>query len=86
MKHAGDRDLDRIEDVLAAIRKVGGVKERKRGIFYRGSVAFLHFHVDPAGLFADLKVGGGWRRLRVDTAAGRRSLLSRVGRELGRNR
>ncbi len=84
MRHAGDADLDPIEPVLAALRRLEGLEERKRGIFYRGRTAFLHFHADPAGLFADLKMGGGWRRLRVVTRTERARLVSRAAGALGR--
>ena len=42
--------------------------ERTPGSFYRKSSAFLHFHEDPAGLFADVKLNGsGFERFRVST-------------------
>ena len=37
------------------------------GIFYRGASAFLHFHEDPAGLFADLRSGDDFARYGVNT-------------------
>jgi len=55
MTHARSAVLDALEPVLAKIRAIDGLRERSRGVFYRGSVAFLHFHEDPAGIFADLK-------------------------------
>jgi hypothetical protein len=42
------------------------------------SRAFLHFHEDPAGLFADVRLTGGFDRFAVNTAAERTSLLKRV--------
>jgi hypothetical protein len=57
MKHAGDVALDTVEDLLVAIRRHEGLKEKKRGTFYRRGSGFLHFHEDPAGMFADLKTG-----------------------------
>jgi hypothetical protein len=43
------------------------------------SQAFLHFHEDPAGLFADVRaVGGGFDRIKVDEAVGVAELLRRV--------
>ena len=66
MKHATDETLDRIADLLAQIAQfVPPLKEKKRGTFYRKSAAFLHFHDDPSGIFADLKVDGEWVRYRV---------------------
>jgi hypothetical protein len=78
MRHAGDESLDDLEDVLASVRALETLTERSRGIFYRGGVATLHFHEDPAGLFADLKVDGRWSRLRASTKAERRALLARM--------
>jgi hypothetical protein len=63
MKHAGPAALDALEPILAQLRTLDGLKEKNRGTFYRGSNAFLHFHEDPAGFFADLKVDGDFIRL-----------------------
>jgi hypothetical protein len=82
MRHAGPAALDALEPLLAELRALAGLVERKRGTFYRGSSAFLHFHEDAAGLFADLKRGGDWDRLRVSTARERRALLQRAKMEL----
>jgi hypothetical protein len=51
-------------------------------VFYRRSTAFLHFHEDPAGFFADAKIGPGWIRFDVTTAALRRALVKAVSDEL----
>jgi hypothetical protein len=82
MKHATDRALDSIEPLLCEIRKLDGLVERKRGIWYLHARAFLHFHEDPAGIFADVKVGSDFQRFRVQTALERRDLLRRVKRLL----
>jgi len=49
VKHAGSAALEGIEDLLQQLRTVPGLVERKQGIFYRRSRAFLHFHEDPSG-------------------------------------
>ena len=49
----------------------------------RPTAAFLHFHVDPAGLFADVKLGQSFERFRVTTDAEQDALLAAVTRELG---
>ena len=66
MKHAGAEALDSLEPIIAEISKLAGLKEKKRGTFYRGPVGFLHFHEDPAGFFADLKVGAEFIRMPVN--------------------
>ncbi len=79
MKHAGPAALDRLKDLLAAIRAAGGLTEKSPGVFYRHSRAFLHFHEDPAGLFADVRgEGGDFDRLKVDEPGGREALLARI--------
>ena len=76
MKHAGQVALDALEDLLDRIRTVPGLKEKQRGIFYRKSSAFLHFHEDPAGLFADLRGADDFERFAVNTRAQRQALLA----------
>jgi hypothetical protein len=80
MRHASPATLDALEPLLAEIRKVAGIVEKKRGIWYLRSRGFLHFHEDPAGFFADLKAGDDYERFRVATAGERRALLARVRR------
>jgi hypothetical protein len=83
VRHATPAALDRLEPLLAELRGVEGLREKKRGTFYRGSSAFLHFHEDPAGLFADVKLAGSdFTRLRVATGAEQRALLAAVRRAL----
>jgi len=54
-------------------------------VFYRGGKAFLHFHEDPAGLFADARLSGAdFERFRVETEGERRAFLSVVASELMR--
>jgi len=78
VKHAGPEALDRLHDLLVKLRSHESLVERKRGTFYRKGSAFLHFHEDPAGLFADLKLAGEFTRFRVSTAAERAVLLREV--------
>jgi hypothetical protein len=80
MKHAGAMALDRLEPLLARLRGFDALKERSRGVFYVGSRAFLHFHEDPVGLFADIRAadGAGFERLKVDDRAGEAALLGKV--------
>ena len=68
MKHAGPVALDQIEPLIERIRAVPGLKETSRSVFYLKSRAFLHFHEDPKGLFADLRTADGkdFERFKVD--------------------
>ena len=97
MKHAGSDALDTLEGLLQQLRAVGGLKEVKRGVFYRRSLesradaralnsvkskAFLHFHEDPKGLFADLLQDGKRTRVPVTTDADQAAFLEEVARRL----
>lgn len=66
MKHAGGETLDQLEPLLKRLRTLP-LKEKSQGVFYRKSTAFLHFHDDPSGLYADLKVADDWQRFPVNT-------------------
>jgi hypothetical protein len=67
MKHAGSETLSQIEPLLARLRKIEKIKEKKPGVFYRGAKAFAHFHEDPQGIFADLRISPDWQRFKVDS-------------------
>ena len=81
MRHARDADLDRLEDLLAQIRTLPDLKEKKRGVFYRKSRGFLHFHEDPKGMFADLSDPD--ERIDVTEAAGQARLMQAARQRLG---
>ena len=83
MRHATAAALDRLDSLLQQVRaRHPDLRERKRGAFYRGGQAWLHFHEGPAGLFADLKVAGAWVRLAINTSAERKVLLDRLAETL----
>ena len=84
MKHAGPEALSALGGLLGEIRKGEGVVERRPGVFYRKGRAFLHFHEDPSGLHADMRIGAAWERVRVETRAERQALLSRLGEVLSK--
>ncbi len=83
MKHAGANALDALEPILAQLRAIDGLKEESRGTFYRKSKAFLHFHEDPAGFFADVRLDGDdFVRLPVNTRAEIAALIRETKRAL----
>ena len=82
MKHAGAQTLRQLSDLLEQIRQRPGLKEKKLGIFYCRSKSFLHFHEDPAGLFADVGFGNDFERLPVNTKKEWKALLSAIDRAL----
>ena len=78
MKHAGPAALDALEPLLAELRTLSGLREKSRGVFYRKGQAFLHFHEDPKGLFADVRDESGrdFDRFDVTGNEGRAALLA----------
>ena len=78
MKHATASALDQLEPLLGELRALPGLKERSHGVFYRKGRAFLHFHEDPKGLFADIREAAGddFERVEVTGAAGRAALVA----------
>src|SRR5450631_4078133 len=48
-----DEDLDRLDSLLAQLRTIGQLHERRRGTFTRETAAFLHFHAFTSDLTAD---------------------------------
>jgi hypothetical protein len=82
MKHASSEALRGLADLLDQIRAKDGLKEKKLGIFYRKSKAFLHFHEDPAGLFADLNAGADFDRYPVNSQREWAALLLAIDRTL----
>ena len=83
MRHASHVALARLAPLLDQLRAVSGLVERTPGSFYRRSAAFLHFHEDPAGLFADVKLDlASFERLPVNTRAEQAALLRAVRRAL----
>jgi hypothetical protein len=80
VKHAGPAALETLEPLLAQLRGIEGLVEKNRGTFYRKSRALLHFHEDPTGMYADVRLepDGDFTRLRVTTAAEQKRLLREV--------
>jgi hypothetical protein len=81
VKHAGEAALDAIEPMLKELRQLEGIRERKPGVFYKKSSAFIHFHEDPAGIFVDVRREREWLRLPVNTPSERRQLV-RLARQM----
>jgi len=82
MRHASAQTLARIETLLEQLRVLPGLKEKSRGVFYRGGAAWLHFHEDQAGIFADLRTSPEWERLPATTPAQCSLLVRRIKRIL----
>jgi len=78
VRHATQDDLDRLEPLLARLRKLPGLRERKRGYFSRGSRAFLHFHEDAGDFYVDVKLDGKFQRMRVTSHDEQAEFLAQV--------
>jgi hypothetical protein len=78
VKHATPSALDQLETLLEQLRAVPGLRERSRGVFYRKSQAFLRFHEDPKGLFADLRdaAGKNFDRFNISAETGKAALVT----------
>ena len=83
MRHATTAALDELEPLLCRLRQLDGLIEKKRGVFYRRGKTFLHFHEDPSGLHADVRLETDFERFRVQTLDEQSEFIRRVGRLLG---
>lgn len=78
LKHAGPETIDRLEPLLAELRQIAGLVEKKPGVFYRKSKAFIHFHEDPSGIHVDLRLHDDFERRRVETEQEQTAFLKEV--------
>jgi hypothetical protein len=78
MKHAGPGALARISLLLEELRARPVLRERRPGVFELKSRAFLHFHDDPSGVFADVRLAEDFVRLPVTTRSQQADLLERI--------
>ena len=82
MRRAGQAALDELAELLSALRRTAGIREKSRGFFYRGARAFLHFHEDPDGLFADVRFTTTFERRCVSSAKEQVAFLRQIKAEL----
>jgi hypothetical protein len=78
MRHAGPDTLARIAPLLGELRRRSVLRERRPGVFELKSRAFLHFHDDPSGIFADVRLSDDFVRLRVTSRGEQSDLLDRI--------
>jgi hypothetical protein len=78
MKHAGPGVLARISSLLEQLRARSVLREGRPGVFELKSRAFLHFHDDPSGIYADVRLAEGFVRLPVTSSSQQSDLLERV--------
>jgi hypothetical protein len=85
MRHATQEDLDQLEALLAELRKLPQLRERRRGYFSRGHRAFLHFHEDSGDYYVDVKLDSKFQRMMVTSSADQAHFLTRVNEALRSN-
>jgi hypothetical protein len=79
MKHAGPATLMTLEKLLEKLRVLPGLVEKRPGIFYLKSKAYLHFHEDAAGIFADVRLAGDdFERFAVNPSQDHEALIERI--------
>lgn len=80
MKHATPDTLRTLEPLLVELRALDGLVEKRPGAFSHRSRAVLHFHDDPSGIYADVRLPGAddFTRRRVTTRAEQRALLKEL--------
>lgn len=78
MRHAGPATLARIASLLDELRARPVLRETRPGVFSLKSRAFLHFHDDPSGIFADVRLADDFVRMRVTTRSEQADLLERI--------
>ncbi|HEY2079701.1 MAG TPA: hypothetical protein VGH53_25520 [Streptosporangiaceae bacterium] len=83
MRHATQEDLDRLEALLAELRRLPQLRERKPGSFSQGSRAFLHFHEDAGSLYVDVKLDSKFQRMPVTSRSEQDDFLCQVREALG---
>jgi hypothetical protein len=84
MRHATPQDLERIAPLLHDLRSLVGLTERTPGVFYHRSRAFLHFHADTDGMFADVRLrGDDFERMPVSSRPAQAALFRQVRLTMG---
>jgi hypothetical protein len=78
MRHAGPATLARIAPLLEALRARPALREPRPGVFYLRSRAFLHFHDDPGGVFADVRLALDFVRLPATSRSEQADLLEQI--------
>ena len=78
MRHATQDDLDQLGALLAGLRKLPELRERRRGYFSRDDRAFLHFVEDAGDYYVDVKLDGKFNRMKVSSRADQANFLTTV--------
>jgi hypothetical protein len=74
--------LDRIAPLLDILRAHPALREPRPTVFQLNDRDFLHFHDEPEGIFADVRLTNGFVRLPVSSHSEQLELLERIDRSL----
>jgi len=74
--------LEGIEPLLKVLRAHPALRETKLATFNLDGRDFLHFHDEPEGVFADVRLSGGFVRMPVSTSSEQSELIDRIDRKL----
>jgi hypothetical protein len=79
VKHVGANTLEALASLLRRVGEHAALTERTPGSFYRKSKAYLHFHEDPNGIYANVKLSGTeFTRVPATTSQEQERLLSLI--------
>jgi hypothetical protein len=74
--------LDRLAPLLEALRAHPALREVRPTVFQLNGRDFLHFHDEPEGIFADVRLTKGFVRLPVSSHSEQLELLERIDHNL----
>lgn len=77
-----DSTLEILAPLLEVLRAYSVLNEVRPTAFHLDGRDFIHFHEEPEGLFADVRLSRGRVRLPVSTQAEQAELLERIEEKL----
>jgi hypothetical protein len=82
VEHAGADALEELSGLIGELRQLGWLREQTPAHFYWKSRAIVHFHEDPTGLYADVRLDlqGRFERRRVTARAEQDELVADIRR------
>lgn len=73
-----EETLDKLAPLLSVLRGYTVLQEVRAGVFHLDGKDFVHFHDDPDGLWADVRLARGRVRRSVVDAASQADLLDEI--------
>ena len=84
MRHATAKTIDSLEPLFLELRTISLLNEKKPGVYYVKSKAFLHFHEDNGNVFADVRLHPPvFDRLPATTKEEQSSLVKAIREHVG---